>query len=518
MVGGEQQRPIDDAGTELAPEGRRTAADPRRENPVESVGDRTERHRLWESVTPERLPRQDVDSDRLRRPYSDRAALTLRGQPSPSGESERFRRLIRRAERLTGAAGEASLAGADDSEILDSTFGVDAPGAERPAPVEDRLEDEDPAWLAADFAPIEYGDDPGDAAESRTGRERSAPGGDARWLRGLGVAACALVIAGVVIGLAAPRSGPVAATNTPEPAATAPIAADASLSAARTPIETLDIETADALVDQADPRLRRYAQAAESETRRLLAQSGAAGRLIALSLMPLPDEPVARLYAEGWFALSDSACARRPLSFTVIDNAGARPVLSLRRIGAMRFDSCAVAPSARAESGSPARFADEAISTRSVERYLGGEALRRLVDRNPQRCIVEQSSADAPQGCVETTTYYPAAGRFVRTSALDGSATLEIRGAFEVRGDALCHDSADVTALVMNAAPDSEIAAIERAIEDSYRDLDGATICHRLRSVSAENGVRRYVADVFVDDRPAPSRFDPRPFELRVSS
>ena len=166
--------------------------------------------------------------------------------------------------------------------------------------------------------------------------------------------------------------------------------------------------------------------------------------------------------------------------------------------------------------------------------YLDGEALRALLSARPVKCVVEAPasparSAGAPidmealrlagsvaAGCVETIVYKANASTLLRSAPAPEGGRIEINAAFSIEGDALCHHTRGLSALVIGGEMPTERArSLETLLNASYANLGGAPICHRLQRLGEAPDGPLFRADAFVDGRRIAERTDPRPFIMK---
>ena len=177
----------------------------------------------------------------------------------------------------------------------------------------------------------------------------------------------------------------------------------------------------------------------------------------------------------------------------------------------------------------------KAVSVSEGE-YLGAAAIRALLAQRPVKCVVEgpasggvgvstgsgvdldalKVAGGVADHCVETTLYKPHASLMMREAPAPGGGRLEINAAFKIEGDAICHQTRGLSALVIgaDASPD-RARSLESLMKASYADLKGAPICHRLQSLGDSPEGPLFRADAFVAGERLAERSDPRPFIMR---
>ena len=127
-------------------------------------------------------------------------------------------------------------------------------------------------------------------------------------------------------------------------------------------------------------------------------------------------------------------------------------------------------------------------------------------------------AAGAPNRCVETVDYDAFSYLFTSLTPLTGGAAIEIAGSYTIQGGAVCHQTRGLAALVVGDGVSDDIAYMhERIAEADYAAIPGGAICYRFADLGGGPGRRRFVADAFIGGEAAPSRTDPRPFEMRAA-
>ena len=130
----------------------------------------------------------------------------------------------------------------------------------------------------------------------------------------------------------------------------------------------------------------------------------------------------------------------------------------------------------------PERAVLEQIASEPEPRpFLDEFALEALLIENPVHCVLSDGDA-----CAETLVYEPDAGLFYRERRLSDGEILEINGAYELDGGAICHKRAGLTAMVLSETmPTAERARIESAALAELGN-GGARNCWRMRPVAAD--------------------------------
>lgn len=163
------------------------------------------------------------------------------------------------------------------------------------------------------------------------------------------------------------------------------------------------------------------------------------------------------------------------------------------------------------------------VPPRTVEpsrsQYLRGDELRALLAERPIKCVVEDAATAAGASkdvCAETVAYEVAQALMVREAPAPEGGRIEINAAFSIEGDALCHQTRGLSALVIGGEmPADRARSLEQLLSASYAGLNGSPICHRLQALgeAAEGPVFR--AHAFVNGKRVAERTDPRPFLMR---
>ncbi|MBX2853969.1 MAG: hypothetical protein KTR21_03215 [Rhodobacteraceae bacterium] len=168
-------------------------------------------------------------------------------------------------------------------------------------------------------------------------------------------------------------------------------------------------------------------------------------------------------------------------------------------------------PSANAET---APIETEMLSALALaDGSLSNRALTDLISRLPMRCVI---SGEAAAECAERTVYAPDTGSFTIIRPLEAGGRLEMRGDYEVRDGALCHQSIGLSAQASGGGLSLiEAARLELREEAAFAVAAGRALCHRFTPKPAMNAPNVFVAEAFVDGEPAPSRTDPRAFRMR---
>lgn len=176
---------------------------------------------------------------------------------------------------------------------------------------------------------------------------------------------------------------------------------------------------------------------------------------------------------------------------------------------------------------------DEAAARRSRYGYLGAAELAELLRDRPVKCVLDapisggvgagaavdadalRLAASVAHGCVETIAYEPASSLLVREASAPGGGRIEINAAFSIEGDAICHQTRGMSALVLgDDMPEEGARSLENLLNASYADLRGSPICHRLQSLGDAPGGPLFRADAYVDGARVVERTDPRPFVM----
>lgn len=145
---------------------------------------------------------------------------------------------------------------------------------------------------------------------------------------------------------------------------------------------------------------------------------------------------------------------------------------------------------------------------------LSGDALVRLLEARPVKCVLAHPKA---ADCIETTAYDLANQRYETVAAIAGGASLSVSGAFTLRADKLCHQTAGVRARVAQPAATlaQDAAAIERSAAADYAAIPGGEVCFIFSRIGVVEHAPVLVADALIDDARAPAWTDPRPFTMR---
>ncbi|MCI4660814.1 MAG: hypothetical protein MRY63_03190 [Neomegalonema sp.] len=495
-----------------------------------------------------RQPRRFVFGARKKADEGAKASAAALGSLEGAGRLDPIAVLDRSASDLDqGDCESADLdqEGYDDALDRDDQMMAQEPGkdeADRDAEAEAGTE-MSPAWAASGTNTDRASELPGLVAQlvaplkAMSGRERVMTYG--------GMAgAFAVTVAG--LAMVSPKDNAPALDEPAQEASLAAVQAD-DQAADQADDQADQLETAstpgqfampeeDPAVQGVDPVLEGGRLLAFTRLEEAASGNAQIGTLVDFRFLADSDAMAEQLEGFGWFAQADASCALRRVSFLADPNAAdERGLLSLTSISTPRPVVCPpqaatlgevvplTAGSLIAQIDAQTTLDVAALRENAVLEttdlggqeiaYLPEDAVSAFFSSNQRVCVVDPA---APQACRLTTDYDSKRGRYLVSSPLEQGARLEVSGQYAVKGDAVCHNTVGISALVLGGdlAPE-QAAAIERLALERNAQIEGGEVCFRLRA-NGQGGA--FVADAFVAGRMDAEYSDPRPFVFQTSA